>query len=174
MAILIIFVVVSAGMVAFTWRSFRNGHTHSVHRFFAFECILILTLLNRNVWFHSPFSFAQIISWMLLIASLLLAIHGFNLLIVIGRPRGYFENTTAIVTLGAYTYIRHPLYTSLILFAWGAFFKDLSLQGALLTVVATAFLFSTAKVEELENLHKFGEEYASYMSKTKMFIPYLF
>jgi len=44
----------------------------------------------------------------------------------------------------------------------------------LLTAVASAFLFATARVEEAENLHKFGEEYASYMSKTKMFIPYLF
>ena len=44
----------------------------------------------------------------------------------------------------------------------------------LLTVVASAFLFAAAKVEKAENLHKFGEEYASYMSKTKMFIPYLF
>jgi len=60
------------------------------------------------------------------------------------------------------------------LLAWGSFFKDVSLQGVLLTVVASAFLFAAAKVEKAENLHKFGEEYASYMSKTKMFIPYLF
>src|SRR3989337_275306 len=50
-----------------------------------------------------------------------IAAHGFYLLMVIGKPEGHFENTTAIVMLGAYKYIRHPLYASLILFAWGTF-----------------------------------------------------
>lgn len=171
---LVIFVIASAGIIAFSWHSLREGLSHGFYRFFAFECILISILLNRNLWLRDPFSVAQIISWALLCASLGLATHGFYLLIAIGRPKGYFENTTAVVMLGAYKYIRHPLYASLILLAWGSFFKDVSLQGVMLTVVASTFLFAAARVEESENLHKFGEEYASYMTKTKMFIPFLF
>jgi protein-S-isoprenylcysteine O-methyltransferase Ste14 len=38
----------------------------------------------------------------------------------------------------------------------------------------TAFLIATAKVEEVENLSKFGADYAAYMKTTKMFIPFLF
>jgi protein-S-isoprenylcysteine O-methyltransferase Ste14 len=174
MANLIIFVVASAGIVAFSWQSLGNSRSHGFCRFFAFECILILVLLNRNAWFHDPLSSAQIISWILLCASLGLAAHGFYLLVVIGRPEGHFENTTAIVMLGAYKYIRHPLYTSLMLFTWGTFLKDLSLQGVMITTVGTALLFATARVEESENIHKFGEEYAAYMVKTKMFIPHVF
>ncbi len=170
----VIFVIASAGIIALSWHALRDGRSHGFYRFFAFECILILVLLNRNVWFHDPLSSAQIISWILLCASLGLAAHGFYLLIAIGRPEGHVENTTAIVMLGAYKHIRHPLYASLMLFTWGTFLKDLSLQGVMMTTVATALLFATARVEESENLRKFGEEYATYMVKTKMFIPNVF
>ena len=171
---LVIFVIVSAGITAFSWHSLHDGRSHGFYRFFAFECILISILLNRNLWFYDPFSVAQIISWVLLSASLGLAVHGFYLLIALGRPKGNFENTTAVVTIGAYKYIRHPLYASLVLLTWGLLFKDVSLQGVMLTAIASTFLFATARVEESENLRKFGEEYALYMTKTKMFIPFLF
>lgn len=174
MNILTIFLIASAAIVTFSWHSLRDRRSHGFFRFFAFECILILILRNRSAWFHDPLSSAQIISWALLCASLALAIHGFYLLVVVGKPKENFENTTAMVMLGAYRYIRHPLYASLILLVWGVFFKDVSLQGLMLTAVASVFLFTTARVEEFENLHKFGEDYASYMTKTKMFIPFLF
>lgn len=38
---------------------------------------------------------------------------------------------------------------------------------------ATAFLIATAKVEEAENLRKFGDEYVRYMMRSKAFIPYI-
>jgi protein-S-isoprenylcysteine O-methyltransferase Ste14 len=40
--------------------------------------------------------------------------------------------------------------------------------------MTSAFLIATAKVEETENLEKFGSDYAVYMKTTKMFIPFLF
>ena len=85
-----------------------------------------------------------------------------------------FEKTTALVTVGIYRYIRHPLYSSLLFLAWGIFFKDPSWPGGLLAVVATLFLVATARVEEAENVRFFGEEYKEYMKQTKMFIPFLF
>ena len=71
-------------------------------------------------------------------------------------------------------YIRHPLYTSLLLLGWRAFFKDPSLPGGILVLATCAFLTTTARVEEAENLDKFGVDYAAYMGTTKMFIPFLF
>ncbi|MFC1726412.1 methyltransferase family protein [candidate division KSB1 bacterium] len=84
------------------------------------------------------------------------------------------EKTTVLVTTGAYRYIRHPLYSSLLFLTWGAFFKHLSLLGITLAVISTVFLVITAKIEETENLRFFGEAYQSYMKKTKMFIPFIF
>jgi protein-S-isoprenylcysteine O-methyltransferase Ste14 len=62
----------------------------------------------------------------------------------------------------------------LLFLAWGVFFKDVSLLGGILASVATAFLIVIAKMEEAENIQKFGAEYAAYMKTTRMFIPFLF
>ncbi len=171
---LAIFVLVSTGIVALSWRSFRDPRSHGFFRFFAFEAILLLFLLNITYWFREPFSVWQILSWLLLLVSLLLVIHGFYLLRAIGQPEGPIENTTVLVKRGAYRYIRHPLYSSLLFFAWGVFFKAPSVTAGTLTVVTTVFLFATARAEEAENIGKFGADYVEYMHSTRMFIPFLF
>ena len=171
---LAILVVVSVGIFVVSWQFLRNPRSHGFYRFFAFESILILILLNLEHWFRDPFSVHQIVSWLLLLTSIVLAAHGFYLLHVIGRPKNGIENTTTLVMVGAYKYIRHPLYSSLLFLAWGVFFKDVSLLGGILASVATAFLIVTAKMEEAENIQKFGAEYAAYMKTTRMFIPFLF
>ncbi len=170
----IVFAIVSVGIVLFSRTSLRHPQAHGFFRFFAFESILALLLLNLEHWFSKPFSALQIVSWLLLLASLFLAVHGFYLLRVIGQPEGKFENTTTLVTAGAYRYIRHPLYASLLFLGWGAFCKQPSLLGGFLVLATTAFLVATARVEEAENRRKFGAEYAAYMKTTKMFIPFLF
>jgi len=170
---LIIFAVVSVGLVFVSRSSLRNPRSHGFFRFFAFESILVLILLNLGHWFSDAFSPLQIISWLLLLSSLTLAVYGFYLLRMIGRTKGGIENTTTLVRSGAYKYIRHPLYSSLLLFSWGVFFKDPSLLGGVLLLAISAFLIATARVEEVENLHKFGADYANYMKTTKMFIPFL-
>jgi protein-S-isoprenylcysteine O-methyltransferase Ste14 len=170
---LITFAVVSGLIVHVSWDSLRNLRSHGFFRFFAFESILVLILLNLGHWFRDPFSTRQIVSWLLLLASLILAVHGFHLLRIIGRPEGEIESTTTLVMLGAYRYIRHPLYASLLLLGWGAFFKDPSLPAGVSTLATCAFLTATAKAEEAENLDKFGADYAAYVKATKMFIPFL-
>lgn len=171
---LIVFAFASVGILLFSWSSLRSPRLHGFFRFFAFESLLGIILLNLECWFRDPFSALQVVSWVLLASSLLLAVHGFYLLRVIGKPEGNFENTTTLVTLGAYRYIRHPLYASLLFLGWGAFFKDPSLPGGALALAISGFLTAAAKVEEAENLQKFGAEYAGYMKTTRMFIPFLF
>lgn len=85
-----------------------------------------------------------------------------------------FENTANLVTVGIYKYIRHPLYGSLLLLAWGAFLKHFSIAGSIAVIVATVALAVTAKMDERECLQTFGSAYANYMKKTKRFIPYLY
>ena len=74
----------------------------------------------------------------------------------------------------AYRYIRHPLYASLLLLVWGALLKNLQVPGVALALAGSALLTVTARVEEAENLVKFGADYAAYMKDTRMFIPFLF
>ncbi len=169
-----LFLLFSAGLVLYSLPSLRAPGMRGFYRLIAWESILTLVFLNALAWFRRPFSALQIVSWLLLLGSLLLAVHGFWLLRVVGKPRGNIEATTRLVRVGAYQYIRHPLYTSLLLLAWGAFFKDISLTGILFTLCASLFLYFTAFVEEQEMLGKFGEQYADYMRSTRRFMPFLF
>jgi len=170
----VVFLIVSLIIIWISWPSLLKPRSHGFPRFFAFESVLALVILNLKNWFRNPFTVNQLISWVCLLVSLFLVIHAFHLLRVIGKPNDKIEDTTQLVEVGAYRYIRHPLYSSLLFLGWGAFFKNPVWLGAILVMVATFFLILTAKVEERENLSKFGVEYAAYMKKTKMFVPFLF
>jgi protein-S-isoprenylcysteine O-methyltransferase Ste14 len=175
------FLLGTGGLIYVSRASLAEPRSHGFYRFFAWEAILGLALLNIDVWFRDPFSWHQLISWPLLVFSALLVIVGVRLLTQRGKPDAQrndvamvaFEKTTALVTTGAYRYIRHPLYSSLLFLAWGIFFKAPSWPGGLLALAATLFLIATARVEEAENLRFFGAAYREYIKRTKMFIPFL-
>jgi protein-S-isoprenylcysteine O-methyltransferase Ste14 len=164
------FVIISVFLLVFTL--FRS-HQYRFYRFFAFESLLVLVILNSDQWFSNPFSSIQLVSWFFLFCSLVFAVNGFILLKMAGSPVKDIEDTTKLITTGAYRYIRHPLYGSLLLGGIGAFLKDPNIIGLFILLILFFFLISTAKVEERNNLQKFGTEYKKYMDKTKMFIPFL-
>lgn len=179
----ILFVVASAGIVYISRASLRNPRSHGFYRFLAWEAILALILLNVECWFRDPFSLHQVISWIFLIASAFLVLHAVHLLRMIGKPNAQrsdneasigFEKTTQLVSVGAYKYIRHPMYSSLLFLTWGVLFKDLSWLSGFFALAATVFLVATAKAEEKENIRFFGTSYQTYIKQTKMFIPFLF
>ena len=136
-----------------------------------------------EAWFLNPFSWHQIISWCLLVISLIPLVFGIHALVKEGKPvkqrQGEdgliaFEKTTNLVTTGIYQYIRHPLYSSLLFLAWGIYFKIPSVVGGLLALASTIFLIYTARVDEAECMRYFGSPYRDYKQGTRMFIPYLF
>ena len=176
-----IFFLASLGLAYFSRASLLRPRSHGFYRFFSWEAILALALVNADVWFHEPTSWHQLLSWPLLLASGLLVLHGMHLLGMRGQADPErddptlldFEKTTALVRVGAYRYIRHPLYSSLLFLGWGVFFKAPSWLGALLASLASLCLFAAARIEEGENVRFFGEDYEEYKRGTKMFIPYL-
>lgn len=170
----LVFIAASLPMLSLSWKSLRNPHSHGFYRFFGFEAILGLAVLNAPRWFVDALAARQVISWLLLTLSGVMAVHGFLLLKRVGRPDGPIENTTVLVQRGAYRLIRHPLYASLLLFAWGAYLKDVTILTSALAVTTSLALYLTARMEEGEMLRRFGESYAVYMRSTRMFIPYLF
>jgi len=170
---LIVFAILSVPVVLLSWKSLRNLRSHGFFRFFAFECVLGLFLLNVGHWFHEPFTTVHVFSWLLLLSSLIMVVNGLHLLRTVGKPKSGIESTTVLVTRGIYKYIRHPLYSSLLLFGWGVLFKNLTIFSVSLAVVACAFVVVTARVEEVENVQKFGDDYVAYMKTTTMFIPFL-
>lgn len=178
-----IFFVASAAIIQLSWRSLSDLRAHGFYRFFAFELLCVLILLNVPVWFRDPLSARQLVSWFLGAASIGLAIEGFRLLRIVGRPAPTaalstnlpFESTTTLVTIGSYRFIRHPLYASLLALVWCAYLKNpFAIGGIVLALSASGFLIATAVTEEKENLASFGAAYAAYMKRTRRFIPFLF
>ena len=43
-----------------------------------------------------------------------------------------------------------------------------------LAVLVTFFLVATARIEEVENIKYFGDEYSEYLKRTKMFVLFVF
>ncbi len=178
----VIFLLASAGIVRISWTSLRSPRSHGFYRFFAFELITALFLLNAPHWFHEPFSARQLVSWALLLGCIWPVLAGVRLLVTAGRPTAEssdptqlaFERTTNLVVTGVYRYIRHPMYASLLGLAVGTALKDLSAASLILACAACLFVIAVALAEEREDLAHFGPAYAEYMKTTRRFIPYVF
>lgn len=173
MACWIIFSAVTTLLLVVTFVGTREKRGWAWARFCAFELNLILILLGVGGWFRDPLSALQIASWLLLAASVVVVVSGVMLLQTRGRPDGHFENTTRLVDSGVYRYIRHPMYASLLYLAWGACLKRPEPLTIGLAVAASLAAWLTARIEERDNLTKFGEKYAAYMARTKMLIPFI-
>lgn len=78
-----------------------------------------------------------------------------------------------LVTRGPYHYIRHPIYTSICVFAWAGiaahWSSEACLLGVLVVVGALARLFAEEKLVSLRY-----PDYAEYSKRTWRMIPYLF
>ncbi len=165
-----------------SWRALRAPGVHGFYRFFAWEAILGLIILNHEPWGENPYSPHQFSSWLLMLLSLALVLQGLHQLKRAGRAaeeRGDatlydFEKTTRLVTNGIYAYIRHPMYASLLALAWAAYLQSPSLIGSLIAAFASLSLLLTALADERECLAYFGAEYEAYMRRTRRFIPGVF
>lgn len=180
-----VFVLGTMGLAWVSGPSLRSRSSHGFYRFFAWEAILVLLLLNFRgfgAWFHDPLAPRQIFSWVLLCASVGVLLLGVQALRARGRPDAAarpdqtlfgIEKTTELVSTGVYGYIRHPLYASVLYVAWGVFLKRPGWLAAGLAVAASAFLYATARAEEAEDVGYFGEAYRAYMARTARFVPFL-
>jgi hypothetical protein len=107
---LIIFLIGSFGFFLLSLHSLTKPFSHGFPRFFAFEAILGLAVVNAPFWFVQPFSISQIISWVFLVNSALMAVHAFYTLHKFGQidtsiedgSRLAIEKTTQLVTNGPF------------------------------------------------------------------------
>jgi protein-S-isoprenylcysteine O-methyltransferase Ste14 len=178
---LAVFIIVSIALYLVSRASLRSYRSHGFYRFFAWETVVALMLLNLDIRTYQPSSAHHLLAIVCLILSGLLAVHGFQLLRRDGKLDSrrddptllWVEKTTVLVTAGAYKYIRHPLYCSFLLLTWGSFLFVPSWQGGLLAFLASLNVIVAARVEEQENLLYFGAAYTDYVKQTKMFIPFV-
>ena len=73
---------------------------------------------------------------------------------------------------GIYRFISFECIFLLVLMNYPVWFSNpFAWYQVIISVINLLALYLTARVEEREMIRKFGQEYADYMKKTKMFIP---
>jgi len=77
-----------------------------------------------------------------------------------------------LITTGAYRWIRHPMYTSVILMMIGVLVSTPTLIELFFFITLIAVLVMKAKREE-SLWCGYDEAYINYKKQTKLFIPYV-
>lgn len=78
-----------------------------------------------------------------------------------------------LVTSGPYTYVRHPIYTGIMLAMIGSALAVGLLWLLLFALYFAYFLFS-ARTEEKMMLAQFPDTYPAYRRRTKMLLPFVY
>ncbi len=77
-----------------------------------------------------------------------------------------------LITTGAYHYIRHPMYTSVIFMMLGVLISSPSFLEFILFLLLIIVLLLKAKREEMLWCQH-NKEYIEYQKETKFFLPYI-
>ena len=78
-----------------------------------------------------------------------------------------------LVTTGPYRFIRHPIYSGIILGAIGTALATTLFGLIAVAVIAGFFVFSASREERFLGA-EFPDTYPSYKARTKMLVPFVF
>jgi protein-S-isoprenylcysteine O-methyltransferase Ste14 len=78
-----------------------------------------------------------------------------------------------LVRTGPYRYVRHPIYSGVLLFLWASILGHLSILNAALGLIALAVVMARVSVEE-RFLRSHYPEYEEYARKSKRLIPFVY
>ena len=79
-----------------------------------------------------------------------------------------------LVTSGLYKYIRHPIYTGVILGAFSIPIYSSSLRGFVVTMLVIPLFMYRIGNEEKMLIEKYGEKYEEYQEHTWKLFPYIY
>lgn len=87
----------------------------------------------------------------------------------IAQLRGEEEDhAQPLVVGGLHRWVRHPLYSALLLLVWGAARDELWLATA---IWASLYLFWGSVIEERRLVTRYGQAYAAYRARVPRFVP---
>jgi protein-S-isoprenylcysteine O-methyltransferase Ste14 len=139
--------------------------------FFFLPVLLVLRLFRTDgLVIHSPI--LQVVGVILFAAGLGLAVWA---RIYIGRNWGMPMTQKAepeLVTRGPYRYVRHPIYSGILLAILGTGVAT-NLSWLIPLVVCGAYFIYSATVEEKNLALTFPVAYPPYKARTKMLIPFV-
>ena len=141
--------------------------------------VLIRELFRLRVWHIVPLAATHVNP---IAASIGVAVCGFGIAVAIwarvylgqnwGMPMSLREGHE-LVTTGPYAFIRHPIYTGLLLALIGSTMVHWFPRIVLLPVIFAYFIYAGC-MEERTMREQFPTDYPAYFKRTKMLIPFLF
>lgn len=120
--------------------------------------------------------FAQnALAYILVIPAVLYWMYFFSLSVYINR-QAYLSaaKTEKLIQHGIYGVVRHPIYASDIVLAWGMFLFWPRLGVLVSAAWLTLVMFYWMRLEERVLTDKFGGDYKEYKKKVPMFLPKIF
>jgi len=164
----------------------KKGDPFNVKQFFGIRIIIwplaIVLVLVIN---HLPFSFKSHYQTLIsnhIVEATSLFLFFIGLLIAVwarislsenwGMPMAKKQNPE-LVTSGPYAYIRHPIYTGMLMMVLGSFL-GFNIYWVIVFVVASVYFIYSAIAEEKLMMQEFPKAYPSYKQKTKLLIPFIF
>jgi protein-S-isoprenylcysteine O-methyltransferase Ste14 len=147
--------------------------------------LVLLVLIAAAIFLARRFADLRALQWAEL-HSLPLAVSGaviatlgaiiaFAARAAIGRnwgPPATQRTDTELVTSGPYAFVRHPIYSGILLMMVGTAMA-LVLTWWLVSAAAGIYFFASARAEERHMAQRFPETYPAYRARTKMLIPFL-
>ena len=79
-----------------------------------------------------------------------------------------------LITRGMYRYVRHPIYSGVILATTGMAMVSSSLLGLLVVWGLIPLFLRRIRLEESMLVDEFGKEYEIYRERTKKLVPFLY
>jgi protein-S-isoprenylcysteine O-methyltransferase Ste14 len=133
----------------------------------------ILFFSNRYRTNLAPESISTIAGIIVITAGLIMAIFSFINFGQIVTPNPVPMDNYTLKTTGMYKYIRHPIYSSVLLTLLGFVILSQSISGFIFWVAGVLFIAYKTGFEEKQLSLKFPE-YTAYKSKTKKLIPFIY
>lgn len=145
----------------------------------ALALVLLVAVLATGHWLagHAlPFVMPSALHWVMnvtVIAGLVLgwiALRSYHLGAFIGTAqlRGTDDTAAPLALSGLHRWMRHPLYSGVLLVVWGIARSELDVATA---CWVTLYLLIGSRIEEQRLIARYGDAYRQYRSKTPAFIP---
>lgn len=123
------------------------------------------SLIPRNFWL-GLWLFLALILWLWAFTTLLYQ-KSYNLF-----PQVRLK--AKLIVQGPYLFLRHPIYTAMLLMALGFLVNDFIWWRMIIFLFLLVVTILKSKLEEKLLIKHFGEDYLNYQKKTKRLTPFIY